>query len=52
MTIKRNSEKAAKVNRPMRFDTSSSVYDIEKIYPVNVIPPTPVSKKFTLAGGQ
>jgi predicted transcriptional regulator len=52
MIIKRNSEKAAKVNRPMRFDTSSSVYDIEKIYPVNVIPPTPVSKKFTLAGGQ
>jgi transcriptional regulator len=52
MIIKRTSERSAKVQRSMRFDTSSVVYKIEKIIPENKLLPIDKSKKFTLAGGQ
>jgi hypothetical protein len=52
MIIKRTSERSAKVQRSMRFDTASVVYKIEKIIPNNKILPVDKSKKFTLAGGQ
>jgi predicted transcriptional regulator len=35
MIIKRTSDRAAKVQRSMRFDTNSTVYKIEKIIPEN-----------------
>jgi predicted transcriptional regulator len=52
MIIKRTSDRAAKVQRSMRFDTTSVVYKIEKIIPENKLLPVDTSKKFTLAGGQ
>jgi predicted transcriptional regulator len=52
MIIKRTSDRATKVQRSMRFDTSSIVYKIEKIIPNDKLLPVDMSKKFTLAGGQ
>jgi predicted transcriptional regulator len=52
MIIKRTSERSAKVQRSMRFDTASVVYKIEKIIPENKLLPVDKNKKFTLAGGQ
>lgn len=52
MIIKRTTERSANVQRSMRFDTESTVYEIEKIIPNNKIIPVQVTKKFTLAGGQ
>jgi predicted transcriptional regulator len=50
MIIKRNAEKSAKIQRNLRFDTNSTVYQIEKMYPKNKIQPT--KNTFILAGGQ
>jgi hypothetical protein len=50
MIIKRTSDRAAKVQRSMRFDTNSTVYKIEKIIPDNQL--LPITTKFILAGGQ
>lgn len=47
MIIKRNLERAAQIERPMRYDLESSVYTIEPITKT-----TQASDKFTLAGGQ
>jgi predicted transcriptional regulator len=50
MIIKRTSDRSAKVQRSMRFDTNSTVYKIEKIIPENKL--LPITTKFILAGGQ
>jgi hypothetical protein len=50
MIIKRHGDRAAKIERELRFDTDSTVYKIEKIIPENQL--LPVENKFTLAGGQ
>jgi transcriptional regulator len=50
MIIKRNGTRAAKIERELRFDTDSTVYEIEKIIPENKL--LPVENKFILAGGQ
>jgi transcriptional regulator len=48
--VKRHGHRAVKIERELRFDTTSTVYKIEKIIPENQL--LPVENKFIVAGGQ